>query len=93
VIFLASCYNDLDLLRFFHENRANNTQNEVVQKTPLHFAAHYGHLCVVEYLVNQKADIKNIDMYEEKFTSYTACPVETIYSQEQLIDDQVFQMM
>ena len=25
--------------------------------TPLHYAAHYGHLSVVEYLVNQKADI------------------------------------
>jgi len=27
-------------------------------KTPLHYAAHNGHLRVVEYLVNQKADIK-----------------------------------
>ena len=25
--------------------------------TPLHYAAHNGHLSVVEYLVNQKADI------------------------------------
>jgi len=25
--------------------------------TPLHYAARYGHLSVVEYLVNQKADI------------------------------------
>jgi len=25
--------------------------------TPLHYAAQYGHLSVVEYLVNQKADI------------------------------------
>jgi len=25
--------------------------------TPLHWAAQYGHLSVVEYLVNQKADI------------------------------------
>jgi len=31
--------------------------------TPLHLSAENGHLCVVEYLVNQKADIKaeNID--------------------------------
>jgi len=26
--------------------------------TPLHYAARYGHLSVVEYLINQKADIK-----------------------------------
>jgi len=25
--------------------------------TPLHYAARYGHLSVVEYLVNQKSDI------------------------------------
>jgi len=32
--------------------------------TPLHFAAQYGHLSVVEYLVNQKVDInaKTIDV-------------------------------
>jgi len=29
--------------------------------TPLHFSAENGHLSVVEYLVNQKADIKSKD--------------------------------
>jgi len=29
--------------------------------TPLHWAAIYGHLSVVEYLVNQKADINAKD--------------------------------
>jgi len=35
--------------------------------TPLHLAAQYGHLSVVEYLVNQKADINakdtNVEFY------------------------------
>ena len=29
--------------------------------TPLHYAAEYGHLSIVEYLVNQKADINAKD--------------------------------
>jgi len=29
--------------------------------TPLHYTAHMGHLSVVEYLVNQKADINAKD--------------------------------
>jgi len=29
--------------------------------TPLHFASRYGHLSVVEYLINQKADINSKD--------------------------------
>jgi len=29
--------------------------------TPLHYAAYNGHFCVVEYLVNQKADINAKD--------------------------------
>jgi len=32
--------------------------------TPLHFAARYGHLSVVEYLVNQKVDINAKDNYD-----------------------------
>jgi len=32
--------------------------------TPLHFAAQNGHLCVVEYLVNQKADINERNKYD-----------------------------
>jgi len=34
----------------------------MIRSTPLHFSSCYGHLSVVEYLVNQKADInaKNI---------------------------------
>jgi len=31
-------------------------------ETPLHFAARYGHLSVVEYLVNQKAYIDAINI-------------------------------
>jgi len=51
--------------------------------TPLHYAAKNGHLCVVEYLVNQKADInaKNSDVeflyliillfiYQQKMVTY-----------------------
>jgi len=34
--------------------------------TPLHFAAMGGYLCVVEYLVNQKADI-NANSYSVEF--------------------------
>ena len=33
--------------------------------TPLHWAAYHGHLSVVEYLVNQKADINAITKYVE----------------------------
>ena len=33
--------------------------------TPLHYAAENGHLSVVEYLVNQKADINAITKYVE----------------------------
>jgi len=33
--------------------------------TPLHFAAQYGHLSVVEYLFNQKAGINAKDVYVE----------------------------
>jgi len=33
--------------------------------TPLHLAAEYGHFSVVEYLVNQKADINAKDKYVE----------------------------
>jgi len=33
--------------------------------TPLHLAAQYGHLSVVEYLVNQKADINAKKNYVE----------------------------
>ena len=32
-------------------------------QTPLHFAAENGHLSVVEYLVNQKADMNAKDKY------------------------------
>jgi len=33
----------------------------IFDRTPLHYAARYGHLSVVEYLVNQKADINAKD--------------------------------
>ena len=62
LILLASCYNNLDLLCFFHENGADLTQKEDLKKAPLHFAAENGHLSVVEYLVNQKADINDKDI-------------------------------
>jgi len=65
LLFLASCYNNLDILRFLHENGAELNQEENGKITPLHKAAQYGHLCVVEYLVNHKADInaKNKDAW------------------------------
>jgi len=33
--------------------------------TPLHYAARYGHLNIIEYLVHQKADINAKDGYNE----------------------------
>ena len=40
--------------------------------TPLHHAANNGHLSVVEYLVNQKADINAKNKYEETPLHYAA---------------------
>jgi len=37
--------------------KANINAKDKDDFTPLHLAANSGHLCVVEYLVNQKADI------------------------------------
>ena len=34
-----------------------NARTYFSNMTPLHYASQYGHLSVVEYLVNQKADI------------------------------------
>jgi len=63
LIILASCYNNLDLLHYFHDNGAEIIAKDNNDWTPLHYTACYGHLSVVEYLVNQKADInaKNED--------------------------------
>ena len=57
LLFLASCFNNLDILRFLHENGADINSKSKDNWTPLHYAADKGHLSVVEYLVNQKADI------------------------------------
>jgi len=61
LLFLASCYNNLDILRFLHENGAELNQEDNGKITPLHRAAQYGHHGVVEYLVNQKAEINAKD--------------------------------
>jgi len=37
----------------------------ILNETPLHYAAESGHLSVVEYLVNQKADINVSDEYDQ----------------------------
>jgi len=37
----------------------------ILNETPLHYAAENGHLSVVEYLVNQKADINAKNNYVE----------------------------
>jgi len=39
--------------------------SEIFNQTPLHFAAQGGHLSVVEYLVDQKADINARDHHTE----------------------------
>jgi len=54
---LASCYNNLDLLRYFKENGADLTLKDEIKMTPLHFSSRYGHYSVVEYLINQNAEI------------------------------------
>ena len=54
--FCKACeFFQLDLLVFMIENGANI--NDQKDGTPLHLAAQHDHLSVVEYLVNQKADI------------------------------------
>jgi len=63
LVILASCYNSLDLLVFMVENRADINEKTENGKAPLHYAAWNGHLSVVEYLVNQKADINAKNNY------------------------------
>jgi len=57
--FLASFNNNIDILNFLYENGADLTQKDEQLKTCLHYAAQNGHLCAVEYLVHQKADINS----------------------------------
>jgi len=47
----------LPLLSYMMENGAGINRKDEYNQTPLHWAARYGHLSVVEYLLNQKADI------------------------------------
>jgi len=66
LIFLASSFNNLDLLHFFYENGVDlNSKNEGGQ-TILHVAAQYGHLSVVDYLFNKKVDVNSKDN-DDKF--------------------------
>ena len=44
-----------------HKADINARANGILSGTPLHLAASHGHLSVVEYLVNQKADINAIN--------------------------------
>jgi len=57
LLFMASCYNNLDLLRYLHENGVDLNSKEIFYNTPIHYAAENGHLGVVDYLINQGADI------------------------------------
>jgi len=49
--------------------------------TPLHYAARHGHLSVVEYLVNQKADINARDS-----NGKTALGQASVYSRSNVVD-------
>ena len=57
LLLLSSCYNNLEILHYLHENVAGLYETGVFEKTPLHYAAEKCHFSVVDYLVNQKAHI------------------------------------
>jgi len=54
---IASGFFHTPLLAFMIENGADINAKDNDDCTPLHFAAAIGHLCVVDYLIHQKADI------------------------------------
>jgi len=64
LVCLASEFSHLPLLVFLIEIGADFYSKVRSDNTPLHYAAQNGHLSVVKYLVNQKADInaKNISV-------------------------------
>jgi len=59
LVYKASRFSHLPLLVFMIENGAVINAKDIDEKNPLHYAAQNGHLSVVEYLVNQKADINS----------------------------------
>jgi len=61
----SSKFFHLSLLVFMIENGSYINAKEESRWTPLHYAAEKGHLSVVDYLLNQKADInaKNTFVY------------------------------
>jgi len=63
----ATEFFQLPLLVFMTENGADINAKDNEGTTPLHYAAQQGHLSVVEYLINQKADINannnNFEIY------------------------------
>jgi len=70
IVCKASEFFHLPLLVFMLENGANINANCKKNWTPLHYAANNGHISVVEYLVNQQADINpksGINFYETPF--------------------------
>jgi len=50
------------VLEFMIENGANLNKDKILQSTQLHSASEFGHLSIVEYLVNRKADINEKDI-------------------------------
>ena len=75
LIILASCYNNLDLLHYFHDNGAEIIAKDNNDWTPLHLATISGHLSVVEYLVKQKADLNAKD-----YIGWTPLHFASVYS-------------
>jgi len=62
----ASGFFHLPLLVFMIENGADINVNDEYSWTPFHLAAWNGHLCVVEYLVNQQADVNaRVSLFNE----------------------------
>jgi len=59
----ASEFFHIPLLVFMIENGVDINENGKDDKAPLHYAAANGHISVVEYLVNQKADINTKAKY------------------------------
>jgi len=63
----ASEFCHLSLLVFMSEIGVSLNEKDEYDNTPLHLAAQNGHLSVVEYLYNQKADINEKDSHVEMF--------------------------